>query len=42
MIRTSSMGSHYGRLADHEAAPGQAQPAAKPASVAAGVAALHD
>jgi taurine dioxygenase len=42
MIRTSSMGDYYGRLANPEVAPAQAQPTAKPAAVAAGVAALHD
>jgi taurine dioxygenase len=42
MIRTSSMGDYYGRLANPEVTPAQAQPTAKPAAVAAGVATLHD
>ena len=42
MIRTSSMGDYYGRLANPEAALVQRQPDATSASVAADVAALHD
>lgn len=42
MIRTSSMGDYYGRLANPEAASAPMQPTAIPAGVARGVAALHD
>ena len=42
MIRTSGMGDHYGRLANPEAVPAQAQAAVKPAADAKVAAALHD
>src|SRR4029450_2958252 len=42
MIRTSTIGDYYGRLANPEAALAQGQPDATSASVAADVAALHD
>src|SRR5262245_467511 len=42
MIRTSTMGDHYGRLEQPGREPAETQPGARPPGIAADVAALHD
>jgi taurine dioxygenase len=42
MIRTSTMGDHYGRLEQPERGSAETQPGATPPGIAAGVAAVHD